>query len=151
MTPSEARRGTACDGSLPGRVCGAVLRAAQATEDPWGALNRTVLPVCTSWGRAAWFEMVWFRIPADPLLRADWHRMVTWADTGNRGCVRALEAHDNTVLLDALRNLRAAARCAETVNTGIDRALRAGGYPGTSRRAATGRTAVCDHRPAGQP
>ncbi|MFD4231634.1 M48 family metalloprotease [Streptomyces sp. NPDC058545] len=129
----------------------AVLRAAQATKDPWGALNRTVLPVCTSWGRAAWFEMVWFRIPADPLLRADWHRMVTWADTGNRGCIRALEAHDNTVLLDALRNLRAAARCAETVNAGIDRALRAGGYPGTSRRPAAGRTAVCDHPPAGQP
>lgn len=128
-----------------------VLRAAQETKDPWGALNRTVLPVCTNWGRAAWFETVWFRIPADPLLRADWHRVVTWADTGNRSCIQALKAHDNTDLLDALQDLRAAARCAETVNTGIDRALRAGGYPGTSRRAATGRTAVCDHPPAGQP
>ncbi|MFH8217562.1 hypothetical protein ACH4C2_00015 [Streptomyces sp. NPDC018057] len=130
---------------------GAVIRAALATKDPWGALNRTVLPACTSWGKAAWFETVWFRIPADPLLRADWHRMVTWADIGNRGCTRALETHDNRSLLDALRNLRAAARCAESVNTGIDKALRAGGYPGTSRRAATGRTAVCAHPPAGRP
>lgn len=128
-----------------------VVRAAEATKDSWDALNRTVLPVCTSWGKAAWFEMVWFRIPADPLLRADWHRMVTWADTGNRGCTRALDAHDNSALLKALLNLRAAARCAETVNTGIDRVLRAGGYPGTSRRAATGRTAVCDHPAEEQP
>ncbi|GAB1331581.1 M48 family metalloprotease [Streptomyces sennicomposti] len=128
-----------------------VLRAAQATKDPWGALNRTILPVCTSWGKAAWFETVWFRVPADPLLRADWHRMVTWADIGNRGCTRALKESDNTALVGALRNLRAAARCAESVNTGINRALRAGGYPGTSRPATTGRTVVCDHPPAGQP
>ncbi|MGQ4351725.1 M56 family metallopeptidase [Streptomyces drozdowiczii] len=129
----------------------AVLRAAQSSKDPWATLHRTVSPVCSDWGRAAWFETVWFRIPADPLLRADWHRMVTWADTGNRGCAQAVKAHDNTGLVKALRDLRAAARCAETVNTGIDRVLRAGGYPGTSRRAATGRTAVCDHPPAERP
>ncbi|ROQ69374.1 Zn-dependent protease with chaperone function [Streptomyces sp. 840.1] len=133
------------------RQLSVVIRAAEATGEPWPALNRTVLPVCTSWGRAAWFETVWFRIPADPLLRADWHRMVVWADTGNRGCTQALAAHDNNALRKALLGLRSAARCAESVNTGIDRVLRAGGYPGTSRRAATGRTVVCDHPPAAEP
>ncbi|WP_405749525.1 M48 family metalloprotease [Streptomyces sp. NBC_00012] len=122
-----------------------VLRAARAAKDSWDALDRRLRPACTNWGRAAWFETVWFRVPADPLLRADWHQMVTWADTGNRNCSQALDKHDSDALLKALRNLRAAARCAESVNTGIDGILRKGGYRGTTRPAATGRTAICDH------
>jgi hypothetical protein len=121
------------------------LRAAQAAKYSWDALDRRLRPACTNWGRAAWFETVWFRVPADPLLRADWHQMVAWADTGNRNCSQALDKHDSDALLKALRNLRAAARCAESVNTGIDGILRKGGYRGTTRPAATGRTSMCDH------
>ncbi|MFC9943313.1 M48 family metallopeptidase [Streptomyces pratensis] len=123
----------------------ATLRAVQTEKDRFSALHREVPPVCDDWETAAWFETLWFRVPADPAVRADWHQMVTWADTGSRRCTQALEARDTKALLDALRNLRAAAHCAESVNAGIDGILREGGYRGTSRPAATGSTAVCDH------
>ncbi|MFE9824286.1 M56 family metallopeptidase [Streptomyces sp. NPDC005791] len=123
----------------------AALRAAQADEDRWGTLYRQIPSVCRDWETAAWFEAIWFRVPAEPSVRADWHQMVTWADTGSRRCTQALDARDNKVLASALHQLRAAAYCAESVNARIDGMLREGGYRGTSRPAATGSTAVCHH------
>ncbi|MEU9950790.1 M48 family metalloprotease [Streptomyces sp. NPDC047939] len=122
-----------------------VLRAARASEEGYAVLYQRLRPVCTNWKRATAFELVWFRVPAYPLVRADWHQMTTWADTGTRRCTQALDTHDNDALLNAMRNLRAAAYCAESVNADIDRILREGGYRGTSRRPATGKAAHCDY------
>ncbi|MFF9147279.1 M48 family metalloprotease [Streptomyces sp. NPDC014861] len=124
----------------------AALMAAKDEKDRWDKLYRSLPEVCDDWGMAAWFETVWFRVPAEPPVRADWHQMATWAATGSRRCAEALEARDPRALLDALRNLRAAAFCAESVNAAIDGILREGGYRGTSRPAAKGSTAFCDHK-----
>ncbi|MFB7592806.1 M48 family metallopeptidase [Streptomyces sp. NPDC056169] len=123
----------------------AALRAAKDDEDRWGTLYQLLPSVCSDWGTAAWFETLWFRVPAEPHVRADWHQMATWADTGSRRCTQALDARDPKALLNALSNLRAAAFCAESVNAAIDGILREGNYRGTSRPAATGPTAVCNH------
>ncbi|MGW7443678.1 M48 family metallopeptidase [Kitasatospora sp. NPDC054795] len=125
----------------------AAVREAQAAKDSWDALDRRLRPACTQWGSAAWFETVWFRVPADPRLRADWHAVTTKADNGSRGCAQALTARDQAGLRTALLDLYAARRCAESVNAGIDGILRAGGFRGTTRPPAQGTAAVCD-RPA---
>ncbi|MFJ6382532.1 M48 family metalloprotease [Kitasatospora sp. NPDC092039] len=123
------------------------IREARAAGDDWNALDRRLRPVCAQWGKAAWFETGWFRVPADPRLRADWHAVTTKADDGSRRCAQALTAHDIKGLRSALLGLQAARRCAESVNAGIDGVLRAGGYRGTTRPPAKGVAAVCD-RPA---
>ncbi|MFF2544062.1 M48 family metallopeptidase [Kitasatospora sp. NPDC058063] len=125
----------------------AAVREAQAAKDSWEALDRRLRPACTQWGSAAWFETVWFRLPADPRLRADWHAVTIKADNGSRGCAQALTARDQAGLRSALLDLYAARRCAESVNAGIDGILRAGGFRGTTRPPAQGTAAVCD-RPA---
>ncbi|MEU1286262.1 M48 family metalloprotease [Kitasatospora sp. NPDC005856] len=125
----------------------AAIREAQAAKDDWAALDRRLRPACARWGSAAWFETIWFRVPADPRLRADWHAVATRADNGSRRCAQALTAHDFDGLKNALGDLTAARRCAESVNAGIDGILRAGGYRGTTRPPAKGVAAVCD-RPA---
>ncbi|MFF4381209.1 M48 family metalloprotease [Kitasatospora sp. NPDC001547] len=125
----------------------AAIRDARAADDDWDALDRRLRPVCAQWGKAAWFETGWFRVPADPRLRADWHAVTTKADDGSRRCAQALTAHDIKGLRSALLGLQAARRCAESVNAGIDGVLRAGGYRGTTRPPAKGVAAVCD-RPA---
>lgn len=132
--------------SNDGRLTAAV-REAQAAKDNWDALDRRLRPVCARWGDAVWFETVWFRVPADPRLRADWHAVTTKADNGSRRCAQALTARNQDGLKSALFDLYAARRCAESVNAGIDGILRAGGYRGTTRPPAKGAAAVCD-RPA---
>ncbi|MFE3515480.1 M48 family metallopeptidase [Streptomyces sp. NPDC059166] len=121
------------------------LRSAVEEEDRWGTMYRQLPSVCGDWEIAAYFELIWFRMPADTRLRTDWHQVVTWADLGSRRCAQARESRDNRVLLEALRNLRAATRCAASVNARIDKLSREGGYRGTSRPGATGPSAVCDH------
>ncbi|MFB8115471.1 M48 family metallopeptidase [Streptomyces sp. NPDC055962] len=123
----------------------AALRAAQSADDRWGVLYRQLPSVCSDWKTAAWFETLWFRVPAEGAVRADWHRMASLADAGSKRCAQALDTRDNSALLNALRDLRAAAFCAESANARIDGILREGGYRGTSRPAATGHTAICDH------
>ncbi|MFJ1707009.1 M56 family metallopeptidase [Kitasatospora sp. NPDC088346] len=123
-----------------------VLRQAQAVapNDTWDAMDRRLRPVCTRWRDATLFETVWFRVPADTLLRADWHAVGTWADRGSRRCTEALDARDLSALRTALQELRSAGRCAESVNAELDGFLRIGGRPGTSRPPAKGAAAVCD-------
>ncbi|MEV6261109.1 M56 family metallopeptidase [Streptomyces sp. NPDC051784] len=123
----------------------AALRSALEDEDRWGSMYRELPSICDDWETAAYFELIWFRMPADTRLQTDWRQMVVWADLGSRRCAQARDTRDNKMLLEALRNLRAGARCAASVNARIDKLSRDGGYRGTSLPAATGPAVICDH------
>ncbi|MGW7188064.1 M56 family metallopeptidase, partial [Streptomyces sp. NPDC054838] len=99
------------------------LREAQAAKDSGDVFERRLRPTCKNSGGASLFETVWFRVPAYPQIRADWHAVVTLSETGSRDCTRGLDAHDVQAVGAALAKLRTARRCAEAVNAQIDRIL----------------------------
>ncbi|MFE2746634.1 M48 family metalloprotease [Streptomyces scopuliridis] len=121
---------------------GTALKGAK-NADPWPSLDRRIRPACNRWWDVTKFETVWFLVP-DRTIQADWHALSTWAEQGSRGCTQALDAHDKPALLNALRDLVAANRCAASANARIDTMLRAGGYRGTYRPPVKGAGAVCD-------
>ncbi|GHH67323.1 hypothetical protein GCM10018781_22400 [Kitasatospora indigofera] len=112
--------------------------------ESWDALDGRFRAACTRWRDAGTFELAWFRVP-DQIVQADWHAMIVRADRGSRGCAQALDAHDSAGLLNALRDLLAAGRCAASANARIDAVLRAGHYRGTYRTPAGGAGAACEH------
>ncbi|MFK4596534.1 Zn-dependent protease with chaperone function [Streptomyces pristinaespiralis] len=107
--------------------------------DSWDSLDRRLRPVCADWGRAEVFEMIWFRVP-DRSAQADWHALGAWAGQGSRRCLQGLDARDVPAVMEALRELDAAGRCAATANARIDTVLREGGRAGTFRPPAKGIT-----------
>ncbi|WP_371503074.1 M48 family metalloprotease [Kitasatospora sp. NBC_00374] len=117
--------------------------ADSAPNEPWDSVDRRFRPVCTRWRGPTVFEVVWFRVP-DASTQADWKALRTHAEQGTNRCIQALDAHDRPALRDAVGDLAAAARCANSVNARIDAILRNAGRRGTVRPPVTGTGAICD-------